>query len=375
MKVEFYRHALGEAEKQAVARVIDSVFLTTGEEVYAFEGEFAAYLGVPHVVAVSSCTAAEHLSLLALGIQPGDEVITTPMTFIATATSILHAGGVPVFVDVEPETGNLDVSRVEAAITARTRAIVAVHLYGTMCDVAALRQIVDRRGLALIEDAAHCVEGKRDGRSPGQVGDAACFSFYATKNLTCGEGGAVAVRDARVAERIRCLRLHGMSKGAADRYHGLYQHWDMVALGWKSNLSNIQGAILRPQLPHLDARLERREEIARVYDAVVDDLPGVNRPTIPEGVRPARHLYTVWVEPERRDAYLAYLGRKGIGAAVNYRAIHQLRWLRDNVKVGFDLTNAERIGAATISLPFYPGLTDEEIARVCEVLRAATLEA
>ncbi len=375
MKVEFYRHALGEAEKQAVARVIDSVFLTTGEEVYAFEGEFAAYLGVPHVVAVSSCTAAEHLSLLAPGIQPGDEVITTPMTFIATATSILHAGGVPVFVDVEPETGNLDVSRVEAAITARTRAIVAVHLYGTMCDVAALRQIVDRRGLALIEDAAHCVEGKRDGRSPGQVGDAACFSFYATKNLTCGEGGAVAVRDARVAERIRCLRLHGMSKGAADRYHGLYQHWDMVALGWKSNLSNIQGAILRPQLPHLDARLERREEIARVYDAVVDDLPGVNRPTIPEGVRPARHLYTVWVEPERRDAYLAYLGRKGIGAAVNYRAIHQLRWLRDNVKVGFDLTNAERIGAATISLPFYPGLTDEEIARVCEVLRAATLEA
>lgn len=374
-KVEFYRHSLGEEEKAAVTRVLDTLFLTTGEEVYAFEREFAAYLGAPHAVAVTSCTAAEHLTLLALGIRPADEVITTPMTFIATATSILHAGAVPVFVDVEPDTGNLDPARVEGAITPRTKAIVAVHLYGTMCDMRALREVADRHGLALVEDAAHCVEGERDGIRPGRLGDAACFSFYATKSMTSGEGGAVALRDEEVAERIRCLRLHGMSKSAADRYHGLYRHWDMIELGWKFNMSNIQGAMLRPQLSRLEARLERREQIARTYDAVVDDLSGVERPAVPPGTRPARHLYTIWVEPERRDAYLAYFGREGIGTAVNYRAIHHLSWLGQNVKVEQDLSNAERIGARTISLPLYDRLTDDEVERVCRVLRAATREA
>jgi UDP-4-amino-4-deoxy-L-arabinose-oxoglutarate aminotransferase len=370
-KVEFYRHSLGEDEKVAMSRVLDTLFLTTGDEAYAFEREFAEYLGVPDVVTVSSCTAALHLSLVGLGIGPGDEVITTAMTFIASATAIVHAGATPVLVDVDPLTGNIDPACVEAAITPATKAIVAVHLYGTMVDVVALRAIADRHGLALIEDAAHCVEGRRDGFGPGQLGDTTCFSFYATKTLTCGEGGAIAVRDPELAERLRCIRLHGMSKNAADRYHGKYEHWDMVTLGWKANLSNIQAAMLRPQLAKLDGRRQRREEISRAYDAAVDALDGVERPIVPAGAVSARHLYTVWVDEQHRDAILSDLGARGIGTAVNYRAIHELTWLRANLDMRFPLPNAERIGARTISLPLYDKLTDDEVTRVCEELAEA----
>lgn len=368
MKVEFYRHSLGAEEKHAVARVLDSLFLTTGDEVYAFEDEFAAYLDLPHVVTVSSCTAAEHLTLLAHGVGPGDEVITTPMTFIATATAIRHTGATPVFVDVEAETGNIDARRIEAAITPRTRAIVAVHLYGTMCDMRALREVADRHRLLLVEDAAHCVEGERDGIRPGQLGDAVCFSFYATKTLTSGEGGAIGLHDAEVADRLRVLRLHGMSKNAADRYRGPYHHWDMVALGYKSNLTNLQAAMLRTQLARLNARRTRREEIAQIYDRVVDAIPLLNRPTVPAGARSARHLYTVWAPPLLRDAFLDHLGRAGVGCAVNYRAIHQLSWMRENIEVRHGLSVAESIGERTLTLPLYDRLTDAEIERVCEVL-------
>ena len=367
-RVEFHRHSLGQAEKDAVTGVLESLFLTTGDEAYAFEREFAEFLDVSYVVGVSSCTAAEHLALRAFGIGTGDEVITTPMTFLATATAILHAGATPVFVDVESDTGNLDASLVEAAITARTRAIVAVHLYGTMCDMHALRAIADRHGLILIEDAAHCVEGRRDGVGPGQLGDAACFSFYATKTLTCGEGGAITVHDDRVAERLRRIRLHGMSKNAADRYRSTYQHWDMVELGYKCNLTNLQGAMLRPQLLRLQAQRDRREQICRAYDAMVDASPLLSRPLVPASARSARHLYTIWVADGRRDHLLRHLGANNIGCAVNYRAIHRLSWLADNVELRFPLPVAERIGEQTLSLPLYDRLTDAEIDRVCDVI-------
>lgn len=358
----------------AVARVLDSLFLTTGAEVGAFEQEFATFLGIPHVAAVTSCTEAEHLVLRALGVGPGDEVITTPMTFIASATAIIHAGATPVFADVDPDTGNIDPVQVEAAVTSRTKAIVAVHLYGTMCDMRALRAVADRYHLFLIEDCAHCVEGSRDGIRPGELGDAACFSFYATKTLTCGEGGAVAVHDSRLDDRLRELRLHGMTKGAADRYGGLYQHWDMVELGYKSNMTNISAAMLRPQLPRLHARRDRREEISLQYDTFVDSRPWIGRPRVPAGACSARHLYTVWVDPSRRDRLLAWLGSHGVGCAVNYRAIHRLSWLGKNIEPGLPLPVAERIGDSTLSLPLYDRLTDAEVGRVCEVLDLAGRE-
>jgi len=246
--IPFFHHSLGQPELDAVAEVLTGPILTTGETVERFEHRFAEYLGRRHALAMSSCTGALHLSLVALGIGQGEEVITTPMTFVATATAILEAGAKPVFVDVEPETGNMDVSRIESAITTHTKAIMPVHLYGQMCDMLAIRKIADTYGLFVIEDAAHCVEGSREGVGPGVLGDTACFSFYATKSLSCGEGGALVTDHDALAEKLRLLSLHGMSKTAADRHREGYQHWDMEIPGWKYNMSNIQAAFLLPQM-------------------------------------------------------------------------------------------------------------------------------
>src|SRR5947208_6101312 len=202
MNVEFYRHALGSEEFAAVEATLRTIFLTTGDRNREFERRFAEYLGVRDVATTSSCTAGLHLALLALGIGPGDEVITTPLSFIATANAVLMTGATVVFVDVDPTTGLIDADGVEAAITPRTRAIIPVHLYGQMADMRRLRRMADAHGLSIIEDAAHAIEARRDGLAPGQLGDAACFSFYATKNITCGEGGAFATNRESLGEAI-----------------------------------------------------------------------------------------------------------------------------------------------------------------------------
>lgn len=368
MKVEFYRHNIGAEEKQRMLETLDSIFLTTGEVVYEFERELAAYLGVRRAVGVMSCTAGLHLALLAAGVGAGDEVITTPLTFIATPNSVLHAGAQPVFVDVEPETGNLDASQVEAAITPRTKAIMPVHLYGHMCDMRALRQIADRHNLTIIEDAAHCLEGQRDGYRPGQLGDYAAFSFYATKSITCGEGGAVSAHSDEQADLLRKLALHGMSRSAADRYKGDFKHWDMELLGWKYNLSNVQAALLAPQLRRVDERLTRREQICKRYEEAFSDL--VRFPSVLPGTVSARHLFTIQVAPEIRDQLITEIQAAGVAVTVNYRPCHLLTYYRKQYgyKSG-SFPVAERIGASTISLPLYNRLTDDEIDYVIETVR------
>lgn len=370
MKVPFFMHDLGQAELDAVAEVLSGPILTTGETVARFERRFADYLNARHAVAVTSCTGALHLSLIALGIGPGDEVITTPMTFIASSTAILEAGAKPVFVDVEPETGNLDASRIEAAITERTRAILPVHLYGQMCDMKALRKIADCYGLAVIEDAAHCVEGTRGGVRTGQLGETACYSFYATKNLTCGEGGAIVTNDDALAEKLRLLRLHGMNKNANDRHQEGYKHWDMTLLGWKYNMDNIQAALLLPQMDRLAENWEKRRALARYYEEQLWDISGLSRPKTLPGVEHAWHLFPVWVDAGQRDHVLQELQEAGVSVMVNYRAIHLLTYFRETF--GFqpgDFPIAERIGDASLSLPFYPGIPFEHVDRVVEALR------
>lgn len=375
MKVEFYRHNIGEAEKSRLLETLDSIFLTTGEVTYEFERKLAEYLGLKATVGLMSCTAALHLALLALNIGAGDEVITTPMTFIATANAILHAGATPVLVDVEPTTGNIDVNLIEAAITPRTRAIIVVHLYGHLCDMTALRQIADKHQLKIIEDAAHCLEGARDGIKPGQLGDAVCFSFYATKSITCGEGGAIGLNDAALADQVRKLALHGMSRGAADRYHGRYQHWDMELLGWKYNLSNVQAALLIPQLARVEEYLARREEICQRYEAAFQAVD-IDFPKVLPNTKSARHLFTIWVDPLRRDELLAEIQAAGVNVAVNYRAIHLLKFYREmlGLQPG-SLPIAERIGNSTITLPLYAKLTDEEVAYVIETVQRVVAKA
>ncbi|MEO6325981.1 MAG: DegT/DnrJ/EryC1/StrS aminotransferase family protein [Thermoanaerobaculia bacterium] len=376
MAVDFYRHSLGEDEKQAVCAVLDSLFLTTGQRVYDFEKRFEEYLGVPAIVATVHCTASLHLAMLAAGIGPGDEVITTPLTFLSSANAVLYAGGTPVFVDVDPSTANIDPRAVEAAITPKTKAIVAIDLYGLPADHVALRAIADRHSLVLVEDAAHCVEGVRDGYKPGQLADYACFSFYATKNLTCGEGGAISARDAGKKTLLRQLTSHGMSKNAADRYAGKYQHWDMERLGWKYNLSDIQASMLASQLPKLAARRDRREEICNRYEAAFRETPGVEFPIVPEGATSARHLFTIWVDPERRDAILADIQGRGVGVAVNYRPVHIMSYYQETLgtKRG-QFPFAESIGDRTITIPLWPAMTEAQVDEVIAAVRGAVAAA
>ncbi|WP_027192316.1 DegT/DnrJ/EryC1/StrS family aminotransferase [Fundidesulfovibrio putealis] len=365
MKVEFYRHGLDEADIANVVKVLNSIFLSTGPVTAEFEGKFAAYTGLANVVALNSCTAAMHMTLTALGVGPGDEVITSAMTFLASATSAQHAGATPVLVDVDPATGCIDPGAVGAAITPRTKAIIPVHLYGTMCDMTALRAIADKHGLFIVEDCAHCIEGERDGVRPGHLSDAACYSFYATKNLACGEGGAVATRNEDLAKAIKMVSLHGMTRNAASRYHGAYQHWDMLRLGWKCNLDDIHSALLVSQLDRLDASWTRRHELYQHYERGFGATPHIQRPAVVG--KSGHHLYTVWVALERRDEVLHSLQQQGVGVAVNFRAIHLLTYFRDTFgyKRG-DFPNAELIGDSTISLPFYPKMRDEEVDYVVE---------
>lgn len=371
-KVPFFQHDLGQPELDAIAEVLAGPLLTTGETVSRFERRFADYLGARHCLGLTSCTGGLHISLLALGVGPGDEVITTPMTFIASSTAILEAGAKPVFVDVEPATGLIDPQAVEAAITSRTKAILPVHLYGQMCDMRALRSIADHHGLKIVEDCAHCVEGIRDGVRPGQLGDTACFSFYATKNLTCGEGGAVTTNDGALLEKLRLLRLHGMNKTAADRLRDGYKHWDMVTLGWKYNMDNIQAAMLLPQLDRLEENLDKRHALAARYDQSLAEFPEIELPKVHPGVRHARHLFPVLVEAGRRDEVISRLQHAGIGVVVNYRAIHLLTYFRE--VLGYhagDFPQAESLGDRVFSLPFYPNMPHEHVDTVVEELAAA----
>jgi dTDP-4-amino-4,6-dideoxygalactose transaminase len=371
-KVDFYRHQLGDEEAEAVAAVIDSLFLTTGPRTKEMEDALAARLGLSHMIGVSSCTTGLFLALEALDIGEGDEVITTPMTFIATANVVMHAGAKPIFVDVEPDTGNLDVARIEAAMNPRVKAIIPVHLYGQMVDMRALSAVAKKHGVAVIEDAAHSVEAERDGIKPGALSDAVAFSFYATKNLSCGEGGAVGTNRADLDERIRRLRLHGMSKDAYGRYHGSYTHWDMAELGYKANLPDILSALLLTQLPKIDAKLRKREALAKAYDEALGGIEGVTIPAVRSGSVHSRHLYTVWVPPEKRDAVLSHLQGRGIGVAVNYRAIHLLTYFRE--RFGYErgaFPIAEKIGDSTLSLPFHPNMDHGEVQIVAREIRAA----
>ena len=375
-KVEFFKHNIGRQEIAKVTEVLKGTMLTTGERVAEFEEKLAAYLGIRYAVGVTSCTAALHLSLLAFGVGSGDEVITTPMSFLATSNAILQAGASPVFVDVEPKTGSIDAGLIEQAIGPRTKAILPVHLYGQMCDMRRIREIADRHGLIIIEDAAHALEAERDAIRPGQLGEAACFSFYPTKSITSGEGGAVVTKAPEIATALKRLRLHGMDLIAIDRYGKRYQHWDADCLGWKYNMDNIQAALLLPQLRQVDKYWRRREEISRRYEAAFAGVPDLDFPMVVPGSKSGRNLFTIWVDPERRDEMLGEIQEQGVGAAVNYRPIHLLTYYRRTFGYREGMFPvAEEIGMRTLALPLYPKLTDDEVDYVIGVVKKAVANA
>jgi UDP-4-amino-4-deoxy-L-arabinose-oxoglutarate aminotransferase len=368
VRVEFFRHNLGVEEKALLGEVIQSGFLTTGPKTAEFEEGFAHYLGAGYALGFTSWTTAADLTLKAWGIKGGDEVIVPSMTFISTPNVVLYNGADVVFCDSEEETGNIDASKIEPLITGRTKAIIPVHLYGQMADMRAIRRIADRHGLKVLEDSAHCIEGRREGYRPGELSDAAAFSFYATKNITSGEGGAVVTNDRDLIERLRRLRLLGMSKSAAERYHNKYRHWDMEVLGFKANMNDLQAALLLPQLERMDSLREKREEICRYYQERFD-REGVRYPRVLEDSVSARHLFTIWAGGGERDEALSYLQDREIGVAVNFRAVHTLSFYREYLKgMKHELGVAEKIGDSTISIPMYPRLTGEEMKYVADTV-------
>jgi dTDP-4-amino-4,6-dideoxygalactose transaminase len=371
--IVFGSPVIDEADVEAMSRTLRTCWIGTGPRVHEFQAKFAEYARVEHAVATSSCTAALHLAMVAAGLQPGDEVITTPMTFCATANAILHAGAQPVFADCQRDTMNIDPDAVAAAITPRTRAILPVHFAGRPANLDALSALAKKHGLLLIEDAAHAIETTYRGRKVGSVGDVTCFSFYVTKNMTTGEGGMVTTNDAELAKRIQTLALHGLSSDAWSRFSDKgYKHYDVVFPGFKYNLTDMAATLGLNQLPKLEAWLRRREEIWSQYNAAFKDLPVVlPADPEPETVH-ARHLYTLLIKddaPLGRDQFMVEMHNRKIGTGVHYRALHTHEYYRQRWSYRPEqFPNAHWIGERTVSLPLSPKLGQAEVERVVETV-------
>ena len=355
--------ALREELREAVGRVLDSQQFILGEEVRLLEEELAAYTGAAHAVGCGSGSDALLLALLALDAGPGSEVVTTPFTFFATAGAIARAGARPVFADIEPRTYNIDPEKMEAAVTARTRALMPVHLYGQCAEMAEVMRVAGRRGLPVVEDAAQAIGARDEAGRAGSVGAAGCFSFYPTKNLgAAGEAGLVTTGDAGLAERLRRLRVHG---GATEYHHD--------EVGFNSRLDALQAAVLRVKFPRLDAWSDARRERADAYTRLLSEA-GLDEFVTPPYVRPgARHIfhqYVVRVPAARRDALLAHLKAAGVGTKVYYPVPLHLQpcFAYLGHKEG-DFPESERAARETLALPVYPELTRAQQEHVVEAVR------
>jgi len=358
--VGFQPPAIGEEEVAAVADTLRSGWLTTGPRAAELERRMADYLEARHVLAVSSGTAAMHLSLLALGIGPGDEVITSPITWPATANVIVHAGATPVFADVCPGDLNIDPEHARAAVTARTKAILPVDLAGEPADLDPLLEL----GLPVLEDAAHAAETRYRGRKVGSIADATALSLYATKNIAAGEGGLIATNRDDVADAIRELRL--MRRGDGSVY-------DVTVPGYKANLSDILAAIALCQLDKVEEHAAIRARQFALYDEGLAGLEGIAPLERDPRNTHARHLYVVRIDAERagadRDAYQAALAAEGVSSSIHFLPVHRLTWYRERFPGQQPLPVAERAGAEVLSLPLSPAHADEDIAYVIEALR------
>lgn len=380
--IPFHRPSIGEEEINEVVATLRSGWLTTGERTHRFEKEFRDYVGAAHSLALNSCTAALHLALEGLGIGIADEVITTPMTFCATVNAIQHTGATPVLADVG-EDGNIDPASIEERITPRTKAIIPVHLAGLPCDMDAIWSIARRHGLYVVEDAAHACGAFYNGHPIGQSrtephSDAVAYSFYATKNLTTGEGGMVTTPHADLAARMKVLALHGISKDAWNRYseHGDW-FYDVVESGYKCNLSDIQSAIGIHQLHKLDGFIAERKRLVARYNDAFEEQPGLETPDETPSKRHAWHLYILKLNPDEvainRADFIKLLRAQNIGTSVHFIPIplHQFYALRAHLD---PCPNAQRFYEGIVSLPLYPGLTDEQqdhvIAAVSSIARA-----
>jgi dTDP-4-amino-4,6-dideoxygalactose transaminase len=371
----FHQPLIGVEDEQAVLETLRSGWLTTGPKAKRFEQELAASVGAKHAVALNSCTAALHLALETAGVGHGDQVITSPITFASTANVIVHRGATPVFVDVEPDTLNIDVARVEAALTPRTKAIIPVDFAGHPCDLDAIMALARRHRLVVIEDAAHAIGAEYRGRKVGAIADMTAFSFYATKNITSAEGGALTTDNENWAERVGIMALHGISRDAwkRDGVEG-YQHWDIIGPGYKYNMPDLAGALVLSQLQKLEAFQARRGVLKARMDAMLREMPEIALPVERPDVVHAYHLYPIVLRTERlmadRDTIMQAIQKENIGIGVHFRAVHLHPYYAETF--GFRrgmFTNAEHYSDRTISLPLYPKMTDRDADDVLEAVR------
>ena len=371
----FSRPMFDQAVIDEVVDCIQSGWIATGPRVAQFTEDLKKYFDTPFVISLTSATAALHLSLMAMGIQPGDEVITTPLTFVATANTIVLAGAKPVFVDIDPETLNIDLNRVEDAITKKTRVLMPVHFAGLPVDCDQLYDLAERYELRVLEDAAQAMGATYKKKRIGSFGDTQVFSFHPTKSITTGEGGCITTRDEKLLTMVSCLSFHGIDREAFNRYakNGT-QEYDVVMPGYKFNMTDMQASLGIHQMKMLDQFIARRTELAMRYQDALSDweewvLP--RQPTYPH--EHAWHLYTPLLNIDTvkmdRAHFMAAMKEKQIGVGLHYRPVHLYSYYRDTFQfqVG-DFPNAEEVGERIVSLPLFPAMTDSDHDRVCDVM-------
>lgn len=375
MRIPFFKPSIDDSDIEAVTTSLRSGWLTTGPNVKELERELAEYCGAKYVNAVNSATAALHLTLRAWDIGPGDEVITPVYTFSATANVVIHTGATPVLVDVRDSDANIDPEAIERAITPRTKVIIPVDFAGEPCQMDAILDIAERHHLKVLTDAAHSVGSNYRDRRVGSMGDATAFSFYATKNMTTGEGGALATNDQALSERVRVLTMHGITKDGWNRYTaGGTWRYDIAEFGFKDNLTDLAAALGRRQLKRLDEFNDRRARVVQRYFANLRDEEHVILPGFDEANHRAWHLFMVRIKneqsPVQRDDVITELAARGIQTSVHFIPLHYFtayqkleRWQKGDFPV------AERIFEGAISLPLFPDMTDEQVDEVCHALR------
>ena len=361
---------IGQDEIDDVRAVMESGWLGTGPRTAQFENDFSSYIARPNAVALNSCTAALHLSALVAGLGPGDEVITTPLTFCATVNAIIHVGAVPVLADINPVTLNIDPTEIEKKITSNTKAIVPVHFAGHPCDMDAIVGIAQRHDLVLIEDCAHAIETLYKGQHVGTFGRFGCFSFYVTKNIVTGEGGMVTASELQDADRVRKLSLHGMSRDAWKRFGSAgYRHYQVEEAGFKYNMMDLQAAIGIHQLARVEANHARRGIIWERYNSAFGGLPVKLPAEIEPGNRHAYHLYTLQLDEERsplkRDVFLDAMTARNIGVGVHYLSLPEHPFYQNTFgwKTA-DYPHAMRAGRTIVSLPMSANLSDKDVSDV-----------
>lgn len=365
---------IGEEEIQAVTEVLRSGWLTTGKRTLEFEQEFARYIGSPTALAFNSCTGGLHCALAALNIGPGDEVITSVLTFAATANVVCHLGAEPVFVDIDPLTLNMDVNQIEKKISSKTKAILPVHYGGRPCPMDQIISIARENDLFVVEDAAHALGAIYRGKKIGALDtEVACFSFYPTKCITCGEGGMNTTSSPELTQKMKIYRLHGISRDAWDRYQkGGSWYYEVVAPGYKYNLTDIASAIGIEQLKKAETFQARREALALKYLEALKGLPFILPPPFPEG-RHAWHLFPIQLKLEElnctREEFVDALSQENIGTSVHFIPLHLMPYYQSRGWKKGDFPNAENAYRRLISLPLFPKMSDEDLESVVQALR------